>query len=386
MNSQQVRIAPTARGRVPPEQKRFNQLIERIEHARERLRAWHAALPAFHQAYGEQVVPLLRQHDLARRNWLLALDQLRRQRRWSKADARTLRELFHAQGRRHLDEHPDDAEILALFEQITGHAYASEEADETADLRQTIIDEFGIDLGDAPFTSEQDVFDRLHAQMRAGLEAKAPEDATAADAWEQAESSAARRRAQARADARERRRQQETAQVTQSVRDIYRKLVSQLHPDREPDPALQRAKTDMLQRVNTAYERNDLLALLEMQLHLEQVDATRLQSLDRATLKRYNSVLAQQLAELEAEFDRTAMQLVVEFGLDPARRPDPARMGTLITEARRDIRESIHQFETEIRWLQDPAVTRDWLLALRAEERAMRRARARDDDRWDTPF
>ena len=56
---------------------------------------------------------------------------------------------------------------------------------------------------------------------------------------------------------------QAALEASQSVRDVYRKLVSALHPDREADGAERERKTALMQRANQAYERNDLLELLD---------------------------------------------------------------------------------------------------------------------------
>lgn len=85
------------------------------------------------------------------------------------------------------------------------------------------------------------------------------------------------------------------------MRAVYRKLASELHPDRELDPDERVRKTALMQRVNQAYEAGDLLALLELQLEVEQLDAGALAGLARSRLMHYNLVLAEQLARLEEE-------------------------------------------------------------------------------------
>lgn len=61
------------------------------------------------------------------------------------------------------------------------------------------------------------------------------------------------------------------------LREIYRALVRRLHPDREPEPQRRQQKTELLQQVNDAYRRGDLLALLDL-----QVDAGLLTAEERA--------------------------------------------------------------------------------------------------------
>lgn len=369
-NPPQVRIAPTVASKPAPEQKRFNQLIQRIERARERLRAWHEAAPPFRQAFGEQIVPMLAQRKQTHRNWLLALDAALTQRRFSRADARTLGDMIRDHALSVLGENADDAEMRALFERATGQDYDSQRREDAARTREIVMDTFGVDLGDAALDSDRNLFEEIRARIG---EEGAAESTPDEDPWARPQTGRERSRQQAREAARQKRREADRARVLQSVRDIYRKLVSELHPDREPDADLRRTKTAMLQKVNEAYERNDLLTLLEAQLQLEQIDATRLQSIDRSTLKRYNSLLAEQLDSLEAEFDRVAEQFLAELGLFPEARPDPARLGALLAQVRRELRAEIVSYETEMRYLRDAGLTRRWLAGLRAQARARER-------------
>ena len=60
-----------------------------------------------------------------------------------------------------------------------------------------------------------------------------------------------------------------------------------------------------MQRVNQAYDGNDLLTLLGLQLEIEQIDAGHMASLTPQRLAHYNQILREQLAELEAELARS---------------------------------------------------------------------------------
>ena len=62
-------------------------------------------------------------------------------------------------------------------------------------------------------------------------------------------------------------------------RCFYLDLVKTFHPDRELDEAEKIRKTAIMQRVTDAYEKNDLLVLLELQLEFERIDAQSLNSI-----------------------------------------------------------------------------------------------------------
>src|SRR5690606_20305824 len=95
------------------------------------------------------------------------------------------------------------------------------------------------------------------------------------------------------------RKAQAAREASVSVREVYRKLVSALHPDREIDAAERKRKTRLMQRANQAYERNDLLELLALQIETEQIDAAALASVPEERLKHYNQVLLDQARVLD---------------------------------------------------------------------------------------
>ncbi len=90
-------------------------------------------------------------------------------------------------------------------------------------------------------------------------------------------------------------------QVNQSIREVYRKLASALHPDRCMDEADRERKAELMVRVNQAYEKDNILDLLTLQLEIEQIDSQHLQNISEQRLKHFNAVLKEQLAELRSE-------------------------------------------------------------------------------------
>ncbi|WP_262471530.1 J domain-containing protein, partial [Clostridioides difficile] len=85
----------------------------------------------------------------------------------------------------------------------------------------------------------------------------------------------------------EAREQEEQAQISLSIREVYRKLASALHPDRETDPQERDRKTRLMQRVNEAYDKNNLLQLLELQLELDHIDQRSINHISEARLTHY---------------------------------------------------------------------------------------------------
>jgi hypothetical protein len=164
-----------------------------------------------------------------------------------------------------------------------------------------------------------------------------------------------------RKSAAQQKREDEAQQATQSVREIFRKLASALHPDRETDEQQRALKTQLMQRVNQAYAANDLLALLELQLQIEQIDASHIANASAQRLKHYNKVLSEQLTQLKAEVDDVEMAFRMEFGLEPASGLDPRKLGQVLEQEGRELRAGLSELQRDMRMLADVAATKRWL-------------------------
>ena len=214
----------------------------------------------------------------------------------------------------------------------------------------------GLDLGDDEGIAGAA---ELFARLQQGLK-----DHAAAD-----EARRTAKAGQRRKSAAQQKREAEAQQATQSVREIYRKLASALHPDRETDAAQREAKTAMMQRVNQAYEGNDLLALLQLQLQIEQIDESHIAQAGEQRLKHYNKVLAEQLAGLKAEVQHVEMDFRMEFGMEPGWGLDPRKLGEVLAQTAREWRAELEKQRRELRMLADVAATRRWLKRERKQRR-----------------
>jgi hypothetical protein len=332
---------------LTPEQKRFNTLIRQIGQARETLALWQAEIDQFRQTHQRVVRPLRAEFNAARRAWVLALDGLLHEPGWNRTEQQTLRATVVESAGALLDEvDGDDAELKAVFARHCELDYETERQQATQAMKQLAEQMTGLDLGDDDgLVSQADLTRRLHEAM----DARQAEQAQADRAPRHAKGKAARQR---EADA---------LQASQSVREVYRKLASALHPDREPDAAQRDAKTALMQRVNQAYAASDLLALLELQLEIEQVDAGHIAQAPAQRVKHYNRVLAEQLAELKSEISLVELRFRHEFAIPPGLPARPGKLGPLISQEAGELRAVLVQQRNDLRLFKDRAATRRWL-------------------------
>ena len=275
-----VRIHPDAADTgLAQQQERFSGLLHDVALWRATVAEWKDRIARHRQA----VEPVRRELHAAWRQWVFALDRAALCPELSRAERKQLGELLQQAVAPVLGE--DDPELAAVA------ARHGEDAPSARALQQE-ADEAGGDEEDPQDLAED-------------WERQAAEAAAERSEW------AAKRRA---ASALNRRRKQEQ-EVSRSVRDVYRRLASALHPDREPDLQQRERKTTLMQQANQAYDQRNLLALLELQLQAEQIDAADLASVDGRRLAHYTIVLQEQLAQLQLEARRLEAEFRAANGL-----------------------------------------------------------------------
>lgn len=303
-------------------QARFNSLVQEVT-------LWRAALGEWKERvdrYRDAVEPVYRELDALWRQWVFALEHASLQPEFTRAERRQLDEMLVEAARALLATDPDDG-IAAL---LSRHGQ------------------------DSPSVASQQAEDAPPVE---------PDDE--GEDWERVAAAAAARREQRaanrRAAAAARRRKQATQEVSQSVRDVYRRLASALHPDREPDAQARQGKTALMQQANQAYDRGDLLALLELQLRAEEVEAGHVAAADQRRLQHYVDVLQQQLAELQSETRRLEAEFRSATGVPPGSGMQPRKADRLISAATQRLRGEALLLQRQVRSLRDVEATRLWL-------------------------
>ena len=291
-------------------QKAFNTLIAKIEKKRALLGDWEETIPAFQQRYAADLIPLKATYDELRIQLVHRFDHIGHEKGLNKSERGFIAELIVDMTEDLLTER-DDPELKAIFNRYSEVDYNTEAAAELDDAKAMLEHVFGVELGDdVDMSSPDDMAERIARQMHENAEAEA-------QAQQEREERQAKRKKTARQVAAESKKEAEQAELSRSVREVYRKLASALHPDRESDPTERDRKTALMQRVNQAYERNNLLQLLELQLELEHIDQDALKNISQDRLKHYNAILKDQLAELDAEIMCVEVDFMERYGLDP---------------------------------------------------------------------
>lgn len=346
-------------------QKTFNSQIQQIEKLRARLAAWDTAIKAYQEKYTRELVPLFTAATDLQVKLVHSLDRATEQKDLTRSERRMLRELIADLAAEVLAQR-DDVELKEIYNRHSRSDYDSEEAAQVQGMKNILEGVFGLDLGDdGGFDSPEEIMRRMQAQLR-------EKQALYQAELQAREERRAKRKKSARQLEKEERAKADATQINQSLREIYRKLASALHPDREPDPQERLRKTELMQRINHAYDKQNLLQLLELQLELEHIDRNAIGKLDEERLRHYNAILKKQIAELKHELMRVETAFRAQFGLAPFISLKPE---TIVRDLSHDIMRVKQDNREMERDLVDLATTK----GIKAWLKKMRRQSAGDD-------
>lgn len=325
-------------------QKAFNALIRQIGKKRAQLAAWDAALVPYRAKFAAELLPLYEDALDLQVRMVHELDRAAGRKELTKTERRKIALLITGLAGT-LVAARDDAPMKDIYNKYSGSDYDSEEAAEMAGAKSLFENVLGLDLGeDLDLGSPEAVFERAQEKMR--------EQQTQADA---------RGKKSAKQIAREARQQADDLRLRQSIREVYRKLVSALHPDREPDPRERERKTGLMQRANQAYEKNDLLQMLELQLELEHIDQAAVNDIGEDRLKDYNRILREQLVELEEQILGAEDGFRAQFGISPYVEVSATAVMRNLSAEIMATRRTIREIRTDLLVFEDVRKFKTWL-------------------------
>ncbi|WP_217588970.1 J domain-containing protein [Burkholderia sp. GbtcB21] len=335
-------------------QKAFNTLVEQIEKRREHLGAWEAVMPVFQKKFVDGLLPLEQASTALRISLLNLLDDAFLQKGLSKAEQRTLSALIADMARNLLDV-SDDAQLKVIYNR---HSASDNEGNAAADIEQMKPEPEPMPRIEPADDLDTLSPDELIERMQAEQDEQFKRDMAAHEARE---AQRAKRKKAPRQSAAAAKREAEQAESSKSIREVYRKLASVLHPDRETDPREQQRKTVLMQRVNHAYAKGNLLQLLELQLEIEQIDRRAIAGLGEDRLTRYNGILEEQIRELDQEIQHVETGFRRTYGIASSVKVAPDTVMRMLTRDIAGMQRSNHDLTVALREFDDPENVRDWL-------------------------
>lgn len=346
-----VRITPkTDKKILSAAQKQFNSLTKKIDQQKKLLLEWKETIPLYRQKIDAEYEPLDNALNKHRADMVQLFDQHYDNSLFKKTDKAKIKHLICSIAENLIAEFDMD-ELKPLFNKYSGEDYdvmSQENEAAIGDMMKSIVENMlNVKLGDdADFSSPEKFQAHLKEKLREQAEAAAP---------------VKERKKTKKQLEKEAREQEEEALASKSVREVYRKLVAVLHPDREQDEQERERKTELMQRVNTAYDKKDLLQLLALQLEIEQIDPAHLSHIADNRLKHFNKILKEQLAELEQENHQIEAMFKMDLQQPFYVSLSPKRLMTIVTEDIQTLQKEIVAAQKELEEFQNPTSLKAWL-------------------------
>jgi hypothetical protein len=288
------------------EQKKFNNYLKRIKTIKEQIEAtksFYAQVPAWMQ----KLKPHQQEQAEAQRKLIFALDAnpfLKKLTRNQREDFNTIMtdycnaliSDFGMEDLKPIYEKYNDSDASWDEEEAEMQKEAKEQAAQMA--KNMFGMDIDIDKMNNPETQQEEM-ERVARKMAEMKEKAQQEQEAAENAYQQRQ---ANRKKSPKEIEREQREAEAAKSMTKTTRQVYMELVKTFHPDQEQDETERVKKTAIMQQITAAYEKDDLLQLLELQMTLLNKEEHILQTMNDDSLRLYNKMLGQQVSELEREY------------------------------------------------------------------------------------
>jgi hypothetical protein len=310
----QSNIVPVIQGKsgatLSKLQKDFNTHIKRINTLKEQIELVKKQLSEIQARVQKELVPLEQEECNARIEYVKALIQgYEAPKGLSKRDKDDLLEAILGE-LLDMTENFDRTDLIELYNQYNydGKSYEDDmkEAQAHTQFKDFASQVFGLDLETHAEDEEMDDFERLH-RMKAQIEEQMREQQWQEDQRKQ------NRKKTAKQIAKEQAMKEEAAMLNKNTRVIYTELAKEIHPDLETDETQKAWKTELMQKITDAYNREDLYELLRLQLEYQN-STQAIDTLPEERLKMYVKVLKEQVKTLQQAYHQIISPYNPEVG------------------------------------------------------------------------
>ncbi len=334
-------------------QKQFNRYVKQINDMKAELESVKSQLQAVQSRIHAEIAPLEKKLIGKKKELIYLLDRSYKLKFFRKREKENIAEiiltqsydLIHSAGLEELEEiHRKYAAIMGLDEEDQ-----EEGEDEESLLKGMLENMFGVEMDEnQKFESPEELFEHLKGKLD--------------EKQAQHQEKKGKRKKTPAQLAKEERIREEAKNITRASRTIYTELVKALHPDREPDEAEKRRKTEIMHRVTEAYEQNDLFELLRLRIEFLTRGKGEGDQLADDHLKYFNKILKEQVDELSNElfqvkggFDLLGNNLYYRFC------GNAKEMDAKFKRETGRIKKMIKSLDEDLQLMEDPAYVRSFL-------------------------
>ena len=339
----------------------FQLQLTRIDKLKSQLDALDALAQSHRLAVHQQVKPLILRNAQCLRDMALLLDARVDGKSLSRLQRETATEMVCSMAATLAKQ--GDAEMAALHDKHSRQSLAVLKQIESNELRAQLEAALSERL-DGSHASVDEMLAVGMARLRQSMQA---DQARRQDAAAQRKAKKKPRALQAEAQA-----QMEDAET--GLRQLFRQLASTLHPDREPDAQIRLTKTALMSEANAAYERRDLVALLQIQQKALGVDTLAEGQASDDKLAGLTQLLKQQVADLERERAKRSEGLAAEFELAPGFKLSAPALQARLQAQVSDLEAELTLMHRDLAQVQDDAGLKRWLNDQRKDSHRIARA------------
>ncbi len=254
-----------------------------------------------------------------------------------------------------------DAQMRTIHD-LYSHESIEEMEAVNIDSLLSVLDDMGVELpAQAGKVSAADMAQEALKAMQAKMAQQ--DEIEAQRKARRDEKRAAKAKADPKAQAKLAQQEQAAQEAQSALKNIYRQLARQLHPDRADNDAQRALNHDLMSEANTAYDRQDLLALLKLQLRAQQIDASAMSTVAEDKLKSWIALLRAQSKDLTNECIELEIQMSHEFRVPRHQDLTAANLERSLQAAMQDYDEALHMMRSDLEMIKNDADLKRWAKA-----------------------
>ena len=352
--AKQNEVVKTAelKGVLSKEQKRFNGYLQKIKALKLQNESIQELTIEFGKIVQNKLKPAKEKVTQDLRDFIVSLDKsvfsLDLKGKQAEKHGQILFELADL----FLSELNKDEEIIKIFNKYSVENFETIRTEANNEGRDSLIQmfkmQFGVDIDPDDITDLDDpmnnpiLFEKI-AEAKEKMKQKAEEQAE-----KKAERDAQKKKSSKQLLEEAQRKSAESA-VSKTTKQIYMDLVRNFHPDTEMDEERKIWKTEIMQQITAAYEEDDYIRLLELQMSLLDERENAVSSFDEKQLKFFNDALKNQISELEMKLQMSSPNANPTFPFGHLFDMNPNRLHYNIKQFTKDCQGQEKQYNT---WLQ----------------------------------
>jgi hypothetical protein len=292
------------KGALSKEQKRFNGYLQKIKTLKAQIELSRELVLELSRLVQEKVNPSEEKMYDAWKDLILRLDRSMFSPNLTPKQFDKYESIVFEHADSFLASGKIDEEIKAIFDKHSEESYDDMTAEGEEHGKEYLIEmlkhQFGIDIDPDEIQDVYNPFNNPSILEKIQAAQEQQQKTAEEKAQQRAEFEANRPKSDKQIEKEARKKAAETA-VSKTTKQIYMDLVRNFHPDTEQDEAKRLWKTQIMQQITVAYNDDDYIKLLELQMTLLEDRDNAVEKFNDKELKYFNDALKQQVDDLQMQ-------------------------------------------------------------------------------------